>query len=82
MAARTPMRGEFAVLDQLIVRSLANLRLARAACARTPSTSNVDVRDRAEENLNALLEFRSAAQRRPPLNPPSRHSDAEHRLPA
>jgi hypothetical protein len=82
MAASTPVRGEFAVLDRLIERSLGTLRLARAACARTPSSSNVDARDRAEENLNALLEFRCAAQRRPPPSPPSRHSDTQHRLPA
>jgi hypothetical protein len=82
MTARPSTRGEFAVLDQLIVRSLGTLRLARDTCARTPSTANVDARDRAEENLNALLEFRSAARRRPHPGPPSRTSDAGHRLPA
>jgi hypothetical protein len=82
MVASTPVRGEFAVLDRLIARSLGMLRLARAACARMPSTANAGARDRAEDNLNALLDFRSAAQRRPPLSSPSRHSDTQHRLPA
>jgi hypothetical protein len=56
---------EFAVLDQLIVRALATVRLARAACEQHGTQQDLDLRDRAEENLDALLDFRHAATHRP-----------------
>jgi hypothetical protein len=57
--------GEFAVLDQLIVRALEALRRARADCARKDTPKNADLRDHAEEHLDALLDFRHAASHRP-----------------
>jgi hypothetical protein len=48
----------------LIVRALAELRVARRVCARTSDRQNLDLQTRAEANLNALLEYRHAAQHR------------------
>ena len=52
----------FAVLDSLIVRALADLRAARRACGTTSDRANLDLQTRAEANLNALLEYRHAAE--------------------
>lgn len=69
-----PAQDEFDVLDQLIVRSLVTLRLARAACRTGPTVKNLTLAESAEENLNALLDFRAeagqrAALRRMPVSP-------------
>jgi hypothetical protein len=40
------------------------LRDARAACLIAATSRSLKLRDRAEDNLNALLDFRSAARRR------------------
>jgi hypothetical protein len=55
---------DFAELDRLILDALGELRAARTAATRPASRAAVDVRStRAEEHLNALLDYRSAAQR-------------------
>ena len=82
MAASTAGRDEFAVLDQLIVRSLVTLRRARAACGSGATPRDLEMRDRAEDNLNSLLDFRSAARRRPSRGARSPAVDAAHPLPA
>ena len=64
MTTLAPPSDRFAVLDGLIVRALADLRLARRACARTNSREDLARRERAEADLNALLEYRSAALHR------------------
>ena len=38
------------------------LRAARRACGRTSDRENLDLQTRAEANLNALLEYRHAAE--------------------
>ena len=55
-------RGDFAALDRLILEALWDLRAARARVARTSNWRNRDLQSRAEEHLNALLEYRYAAQ--------------------
>jgi len=56
-------KRDFAELDRLIVAALDELRAARTA-ARRPAKHAVDLRSRrAEEHLNALLDYRSAAAR-------------------
>jgi hypothetical protein len=57
-------RGSFAVLDQLILDALGELRAARRVAARSRSHKNLELQARAEEHLNALLDYRLAAQRR------------------
>ena len=64
MAAPAAGDGEFAVLDQLIVRALVSLRGARAAHDGAPTPRNLALRDQAEQNLDALLDARSGASRR------------------
>jgi len=64
MTTLAPPSDRFAVLDTLIVRALAELRVARRVCARTSDRQNLDLQTRAEANLNALLEYRHAAQHR------------------
>jgi hypothetical protein len=59
-----PPSDRFAVLDSLIVRALAELRAARRACGRTSDRADLDLQARAEANLNALLEYRRAAEGR------------------
>jgi hypothetical protein len=58
-------QDDFAVLDQLIVRSLGTLRLARAVCRSSPTPKNLALRDSAEDDLNSLLDFRAGARQRP-----------------
>jgi hypothetical protein len=82
MASPAGGRDEFAVLDQLIVRSLVTLRMARAACRDGATPRNLELRDRAEDNLNALLDFRSGARRRRIQGEPSPELDPADRLPA
>jgi hypothetical protein len=53
-----------AVLDRLLVQALAELRSARAWSRRRSSREALLAQERAEQNLNALLDFRSVAARR------------------
>ena len=64
MTAPTPTRTDLGALDQHIARALGALRLARAAAARAGVPTNRDAEDRAEANLNGLLEYRYSTQRR------------------
>jgi hypothetical protein len=64
MTAPAPPRSDYAVLDRLIAEALRELRSARAAAARMSSRRNLELQTRAEGRLNALLEYRLAAQRR------------------
>jgi hypothetical protein len=61
MTAIAPLQRDFAMLDRLILEALDELRSARAAVALAGNRSNVDRQTRAEEHLNALLEYRHAA---------------------
>jgi hypothetical protein len=64
MTAPARPRSDFAVLDRLILEALSELRSARAAATRTGNRKTLELQTRAEEHLNALLEYRLAAQRR------------------
>jgi len=64
MTAPAPPRGGFDVLDQLITEALVELRSARTSSRHEGGSRNGDVQTRAEEHLNALLEYRHAAQHR------------------
>ena len=64
MTTLAPSSDRFTVLNSLIVRALAELREARRACGRTGDQANLDLQTRAEANLNALLEYRHAAEHR------------------
>ena len=64
MTAPARLRSDFAVLDRLILEALIELRSARRMAARTGNCRNLKLQARAEEHLNALLEYRLAAQRR------------------
>lgn len=64
MTAPAPSRNGFGVLDQLILEALDQLRVARISASRTGNRTNLDRQARAEEHLNALLEYRHAAQGR------------------
>jgi hypothetical protein len=67
MTAPAPPLSGFALLDRLIEDALDDLRSARAAATRAGNRENLDRLTRAEEHLNALLEFRHAAVCRRPL---------------
>lgn len=64
MTAPAPPLDGFELLDHLIAEAFADLRSARAGAARAGNRTNVDLQTRAEEHLNALLEYRHAALRR------------------
>jgi hypothetical protein len=64
MTASAPPRTDFAVLDGLILQALTDLRSARIGVARTADRKNLDLQTRAEEHLNALLDYRHAARGR------------------
>jgi hypothetical protein len=64
MTAPARPRGDFAILDRLILEALTELRVARAGARRTGNRQTIELQSRAEEHLNALLEYRLAAQRR------------------
>ena len=81
MATPAPGRDELDVLDQLIVRSLVTLRRARAACRNAPTPRNHALRDRAEDELNELLDSWAGARRRVSSEAPS-PGPAADRLPA
>ena len=64
MTAPVLTRPDLAVLDGLLVQALAELRSARGRCARHSGCESLLAQERAESNLNALLDYRSAAARR------------------
>ena len=64
MTGTAPPRGDFATLDRLIGAALGELRLARTATARMGNRTNLDRQTRAEEHLDALLEYRHIARQR------------------
>ena len=82
MAATAPGRIDVAELDQLIVRALVTLRAARADCRTSPTRRNLERLDRAEDNLDALLDCWSAAHGRPSADAPPADVAAADRLPA
>ncbi|MGY1746938.1 hypothetical protein [Blastococcus sp. SYSU D00695] len=64
MSAPAPPLSGFDLLDRLITEAFCDLRVARAAAARTGDRANQDRVARAEEHVDALLEYRHAAARR------------------
>jgi len=64
MTATAPPRPDFTVLDRLILEALTELRSARTGAARTSNRENLELQTRAEEHLDALLDYRYAALRR------------------
>ena len=62
MTAPAPNPTAVAVLDRRILEALGALRSARAAATRRGNRTNLEVQARAEEHLNALLEYRHAAR--------------------
>jgi hypothetical protein len=64
MTAAAPARDSFVLLDRLIADAFTDLRAARAVLAGTGGRQDRDALVRAEEHLNALLEYRHAALRR------------------
>lgn len=54
----------FDSLDDRITRALASLRQARQLAGRHPTPDMLGAEARAEENLNALLDYRSALRQR------------------
>ena len=64
MTTSAPSRIDVAGLDRLIREALTDLRSARVRAARTGTRRNLELQSRAEEHLNALLDYRLAAQNR------------------
>ena len=64
MATTAPPLDGLVLLDRLITEAFTDLRAARAAAARTGDREHLDLVTRAEEHVNALLEYRHAALRR------------------
>ena len=64
MPPSAPPHAEYAVLDRLIEQALADLRIARVAYRRAMSQQNLARLERAEEHLNALLDYRHAVRHR------------------
>ena len=64
MTAPAPPRSDFDVLDRLILEALGELRSCRLVAARAGSRGNIERQTRAEEHLDALLEYRHAARAR------------------
>jgi hypothetical protein len=64
MPASAPTRTGLTTLDTRITQALATLRLARSEGARAKTRDDVDAEERAEADLNALLDYRYVAQRR------------------
>jgi hypothetical protein len=54
------------LLDGLLVQALADLRAARVRTGRGGNRESLLAQERAEANLNALLDYRSAVARRHP----------------
>lgn len=55
---------DLTTLDTRITQALTTLRLARSAADRANTGDDVSAEERAEADLNALLDYRYAAQRR------------------
>ncbi|MBB3084468.1 hypothetical protein [Geodermatophilus sabuli] len=68
MTASAPPLDDLALLDRHITEAFTDLRATRAVAARTGNRQNQDSTTRAEEHLNALLEYRHAAVRRQALD--------------
>jgi hypothetical protein len=64
MTASTANRPLFASLDARISSALVVLRHARLAVAHSPTPAALQEQARAEENLDALLDFRNALSSR------------------
>jgi len=64
MTAPAPPRSDFAVLDRLILEALGELRSARSTARRAGNRANMEAQTRAEEHLDALLDYRHVAQSR------------------
>jgi YD repeat-containing protein len=64
MTTSAPTRAEYDTLDRLIEQALADVRTTRVAYWRATTQRNRSDAERAEEHLNALLDYRSAAMRR------------------
>jgi hypothetical protein len=64
MTAPAPTRSGFTSLDTRITEALTTLRRARSVGARGRTREDVHAVERAETNLNALLDYRYMAQRR------------------
>jgi hypothetical protein len=62
MTAPAPPRSDFAVLDRLILEALGELRSARSIARRAGNRANIEAQTRAEEHLDALLDYRHVAQ--------------------
>jgi hypothetical protein len=62
MAVAAPTRTDFAVIDAQITHALFALRLARVVTARGHMQEDWDAENRAEANLNALLDHRHDRQ--------------------
>jgi hypothetical protein len=58
MAAVAPARTDVSVLDMQITHALFALRLARVITARGRTAEDRDAENRAEANLNTLLDHR------------------------
>jgi hypothetical protein len=55
---------DLAVLDTMVVQALAELRSARGRCAHRSGGDALAAQERAESQLNALLDYRSTVARR------------------
>ena len=64
MTASTPIRTGLTTLDARITQALTALRMARSVGARAKTQDNVIAEERAESDLNALLDYRYAARQR------------------
>jgi hypothetical protein len=64
MREPAPSHEDPTVLKERIVRALAALRGRRMACARSETATNIELRERAEVELDALLDFYSLSRRR------------------
>jgi hypothetical protein len=64
MTVSAPTRSGLTTLDTRITEALTALRLARRAVARRQTREDVCAAERAETNLNALLDYRYATQQR------------------
>jgi hypothetical protein len=64
MTAPAPTRPGLTTLDSRISQALAALRLARTARARSKTADRIRAEERAEADLNALLDYRYVVQER------------------
>ena len=64
MTASALTRTSLTSLDTRITQALNTLRLARSVGGRAKTRDDVYAEERAEADLNALLDYRYAAQRR------------------